>query len=219
MRKKIELIEHDFEGDLFIDVGGNIGMWSAELYDLYNKIYFIEPSADAILKAKNNLVDKKHKISYFKNICSNILGEKKSIFSCSSDTGNFSVFGKELYKDNIALEENMIETITLDSLLPTIKQENNILIKVDTEGSDLDILLGSLELIKEKTPTIIMEAHYHMHFDQDKHDRVFDTIRSLGYSVQNFKNQNYLAQANHIFDGVHNGTQMYDKHFQILMTP
>lgn len=219
MKKRIELIEYDFGGDLFIDVGGNVGMWTSELYNLYNKVYFIEPSSDAISKAKTNLLDQEQKISYYKNICSNVLGEKKSIFSCSTDTGNFSVFGKELYKEGIALEEDMIETITLDSLLPAIKEHNNILIKIDTEGSDLDILLGSLELIRHKIPTIIMEAHYHMYFDQEKHDKIFNTIRELGYSIQNFKNVNYLTESNRLFDGVHNGAQMYDMHFQILMTP
>jgi hypothetical protein len=37
MLKKIEAIEYDFGGDVFIDVGGNVGMWTKELYDLYKQ--------------------------------------------------------------------------------------------------------------------------------------------------------------------------------------
>ena len=66
MLKKIEAIEFDFGGDVFIDIGGNVGMWTRELYDLYNNILFIEPSSKALDHAKTNIEDpeQKHRCSY-----------------------------------------------------------------------------------------------------------------------------------------------------------
>jgi hypothetical protein len=43
MQKTIEAITYDFYGDLFIDIGGNVGMWTTEMVDLYGKCIFVEP--------------------------------------------------------------------------------------------------------------------------------------------------------------------------------
>ena len=131
MKKKMELVEYNFEGDLFVDIGGNVGMWSKELYNEYSKIIFIEPSQKAIDDAKNNIDDSKKKITFLKKICSNILNEKKSIFATTSDTGNFSLFAKDLYGDeNVKMTEEDIDTITIDSLLRrnVVKESQKILI-------------------------------------------------------------------------------------------
>lgn len=220
MRKTIELINYDFQGDLFIDVGGNVGMWTKQLYDEYNNFIFIEPSYSAIEQAKNNIKDERNKVLFLKNICSDVENTKKSIFSSTADTGNFSVFGKELYGDTKMSEED-IETITINQLLNNniVKESKDILIKIDTEGSDLDILLGAFNFIKNKKPTIIVEAHFHMYFDQNKYDKIFSFLKENGYNITTYKNTNYLNQANVVFDGKHNGTQMYDMHYQMLIEP
>lgn len=218
MIKKIELVEHDFKGDLFVDIGGNIGMWTKELYPHYKKIFFVEPSQQAIEIAKQNINDTENKIKYFKNICSDKVGEKKTIYSCTKDTGNFSVFGKDLYSE-ISLAEENIETITLDSLMELCKDDKEVTIKVDTEGADLDILLGGFDFIKEKKPSIIMEAHFHMYYSEEKFNKIKNFLRDLDYEIHQYKNPNYLAQASYIFDGKHNGNQMYNMHYQIIFKP
>jgi len=220
MFKKIEAIEYDFGGDVFVDIGGNIGMWTRELYNLYNKVLFVEPSSAALTQAKENIGDPDQKVRYYKNICSNELGAKKSIYTPSSDSGQFSVFGKELYSDEkIVMSEEDIETITVDSLIPEIPEGGRVLLKIDTEGADLDVLLGSFEFIKKFKPVIIMEAHFHMYFDDKKFEQVVNFFNEQGYVVTEHKYPGYLHDPNRIFDGVHNGTEMYDLHYQMLMEP
>lgn len=218
MKMKIELIEHDFSGDLFIDVGGNIGMWSKILYPYFKNIIFIEPSEEAISTAKLNINDYLNKIEFLKNICSDTNGIKKSIYSCTNDTGNFSVYGKELYQ-NIQKNEKDIDTLTIDSLidLKSVKNSNEILIKIDTEGSDLDILLGSLNFIKLKKPTIIVETHFHMNYDVNKYETIIKFLKENNYVINEYKNSDYLSQKYRIFDGKHNGEQMYNLHYQMLI--
>ena len=220
MLKKIEAIEYDFGGDVFIDIGGNVGMWTRELYDLYDKILFIEPSSNALDQAKENIKDTDQKVQFYKNICSNELNTKKSIYTPSDDSGQFSVFGKELYSDDkIVMAEEDIETITVDSLISEVPEGSKVLLKIDTEGSDLDVLLGAFEFVKKYKPTIIMEAHFHMYFDEEKYEKIVNFFNDLGYVVTEHKYPGYMYDAKRVFDGVHTGEEMYDLHYQMLMEP
>ena len=218
MIKKIESFEYDFHGDLFVDIGGNIGMWSSAVYDDYKKIIFIEPSSEAIEVAKTKINDQQGKVKFLKNICSNESGQIKSIATPSEDSGQFSVFGQELYTD-INRSEEGIETITLDSLISEASEGNRILIKIDTEGCDLDVILGGKEFIKKFKPTLAIEFHFHMYFDDEKYEKVVNFLNDLGYIATEYKFPGYRGEPNRLFDGKHNGLEMYDMHYHMLAEP
>ena len=55
MQKTIENFRFDAEGDVFIDVGGNVGLWSRELYDLYKKAYTPWEWHEILFKKANEL--------------------------------------------------------------------------------------------------------------------------------------------------------------------
>lgn len=229
MIKTIEAITHDFQGDLFVDIGGNVGMWSTQMVDLYNQVFFVEPSQLAIDEAKKRIAvvcEQKgvspDRVQYFKNVCSDTVGEKKEIFATTQDTGNFSIYAKDLYgQQYVTMSEDEIETITLDSLIPKVPEgAKNVFVKIDTEGADIDILLGGLEFIRKFKPTIVVEAHYHMCFDEEKHTKVFDILlNELGYELTEFKNPGYSNFPTKVFDHVHTGTEMFDMHFQMILRP
>lgn len=214
MKKTIESLTYDFGGDVFIDVGGNVGMWTGQLVDLYKKIYFIEPSMIAIKTAESRI--KNPNVTFLKYACTDKIKDAVSITSSTTDSGNFSIFAKELYGEgSVKLSEDAIPTMTLDSLIDQVEQ-GKIFIKIDTEGCDLDVVLGGFEFIKKFKPTIFIEAHYHMFFDQLKHDTVFDFLKQQGYTITEFKNPNYLNLGSQIIDHKHTGKQMYDLHFQMI---
>lgn len=218
MKKKLESFEYDFHGDLFIDIGGNVGMWSSAVYDDYQKIIFIEPSSEALEQAKNKINDQNGKVKFLRNICSNQSGQLKSIATPSADSGQFSVFGQELYTE-INRSEEGIETITLDSLIPEATEGNRILIKIDTEGSDLDVILGGKEFIKKFKPTLAIEFHFHMYFDDEKYEEVVNFLNDLGYVATEYKFPGYRGEPDRLFDGKHNGLEMYDMHYHMLAEP
>lgn len=218
MIKKLESFEYDFHGDLFIDIGGNVGMWSSEVYNDYQKIIFIEPSTEALEKAKTAINDQNNKVKYLRNICSDQCGLVKSIATPSDDSGQFSVFGKDLYTDINRTEDN-IETITLDSLIPEATDGGRIFIKIDTEGSDLDVILGGKEFIKRFKPTLAIEFHFHMYFDDAKYEEVVNFLNDLGYVATEYKFSGYRGEPNRLFDGKHNGLEMYDLHYHMLAEP
>jgi FkbM family methyltransferase len=218
MLKKIESFEYDFYGDLFIDIGGNVGMWSSQIYNDYGKIVFVEPSAEALDAAKIKINDQQGKVKFLKNICSNELDQVKSIYTPSTDSGQFSVFGKELYKDIDRAEED-INTITLDSLIPDAKAGDRIFVKIDTEGSDLDVILGGKEFISKFKPTLAIEFHFHMYFNEDKYEEVVNFLNDQGYVVTEYKFSGYRGEPTRVFDGTHNGLEMYDLHYHLLAEP
>jgi FkbM family methyltransferase len=230
MLKTIESITHDFQpGDVFIDVGGNVGAWTIEMLGLYDRTIFIDPSVAATDQAKINI--KTHceyfnapelinRVTYHRNLCSSVAGERHSIAATTEDTGNFSIYAESLYgSNNIRLSETDIETITLDKFLPEIKEGGKVLIKIDTEGCDLDVILGGWKLIEKFKPLVIVEMHWHMHYDQEKRDRVFQLFNSLGYTYKDFLFAGYALNPTTIFDGKHNGKQMEKLHFQMMMIP
>jgi FkbM family methyltransferase len=219
MLKTIESFTYNFFGDLFIDIGGNIGMWSKELYSDYEKIIFIEPSEEALSKAKQNINDTVGKIDYIKKICSNEAGSTKTIWTPSEDSGQFTVFGEELYKDNFMKVENNIPTMRLDDLIDQPQSTSRIFIKIDTEGCDLDVILGGKKFIEKYRPTLAIEFHFHMYWDENKHKEVFDFFKTLNYKIQDFKFPGYRAEAHRLFDGKHNGLEMYDRHYHALIEP
>jgi FkbM family methyltransferase len=218
MIKKLESFEYDFHGDLFIDIGGNVGMWSSAVYDDYKKIVFVEPSSEAMDAAKIKINDQQNKVKFLKNICSNELGVEKSIHTPSADSGQFSVFGKDLYSELDRSEEN-IKTITLDSLITEATAGDRVLVKIDTEGSDLDVILGGKEFIKQFKPTLAIEFHFHMYFNDAKYEEVVNFLNDLGYVVTEYKFPGYAGEPYRIFDGKHNGKEMYDLHYHMLAEP
>lgn len=226
----MESITYDFQpGDLFIDIGGNVGLWTVELLGLYEKIYFIEPSMDALVQAKQKIdthcdffgvPEMKSKVRYFKNLCSDKDGEYQSIASTCEDTGNFSIYARQLYgSQNVVLAEENIRTMTLDSLIPEVKEGSRVLVKIDTEGADLDVLIGGFEFIKKFRPILMVEMHWHMYYDQEKRDRVFDLVKSLGYKIQDWVFACYAHEPDKIWDGRHTGKELINKHFQLTMEP
>lgn len=230
MYKTLEAIYYDFQpGDYFIDIGGNVGLWTIELLSLYNNIFLIEPSKIALEQAKFNInthcdffnaPELKKKVRYYKNLVSDVAGQFNKIATTSDDTGNFSIYAEELYGiENVVLSEDAIETITVDSLISEIPDGSKVLIKIDTEGCDLDVLLGSFEFIKKFKPIIMVEFHWHMYYNQEKKDKVFSLLRSLAYKAQDYVFTCYCDDPERLFDGIHTGEQLKTLHFQVSFTP
>jgi FkbM family methyltransferase len=157
MNINFNLIKKYFEPRTILDIGAHVGEFNmfCNYYFPNSYILSIEGNKDCeeALKAKN--------INYL--IC--LLGDenKKTIFYKNNDclgTGH-SIY-KELtrhYDEQILIKEEL-DLKTLDFLF----EKNNInvhfdLIKIDTQGSEIDILKGAKNTIKN-TKGILLEVSY-----------------------------------------------------------
>ena len=229
MIKTIEATTHDFGGDIFIDVGANQGLWTIELLDLYNKIYYIEPSISALSRGRDLInghcvywgrPELQYRVEYLRRICALSSGSLASITSPTGSSANFSQYSRDLYgSDLVQLEERDIPTMCIDDLVPFIPNHSKITVKIDTEGADLDILWGARLLNAKFKPVLCIEFHFHMRRDLELEHRVRQMLSDLGYQCQVNRYRCYLENPDHVFDHVHTGRQMQDLHYQTLWLP
>jgi len=153
------------------DVGAHKGQTVNYLLDLKNikKIYSFEPQ-DIPFKYLKKKYQNNKKVILNKMALSNI--RKKKIFYINefSETSTFSKINKNstwlkiknkiLDKKDSILDTVVIITSTLDTYVKKNKIKKIDLLKIDTEGHELDILKGSINTIKKnKIKYILIELH------------------------------------------------------------
>ena len=158
--------------DLYVDVGAHRGEMINTISNNFTvkKIFAFEPNpecSNTLKKIKNNNL----KIFEF------ALGNKKSnedlnigyISSMSSinDINNKSIYSKLkkiliglfYFKSSIYKKKIRIKVKTLSEILIKNKLKKIDLLKIDTEGYELNVLIGLEKFIK-KTKIILLECHY-----------------------------------------------------------
>lgn len=152
----LEPIKTYFTPNTILDIGAHFGEFAAEakFYFPDSHIVCIEANKDCEPFLQNSgfeyyialLGDKNNKVVFFKN--------KEDITS----TGN-SIY-RELthhYRDDNILKEQLVMD-TLDNLFES-KNKNYDLIKIDTQGSEIDILKGGQSIVSN-AKGILLEVSY-----------------------------------------------------------
>jgi len=139
--KDINLIKKYLKkGDIFIDVGSNIGILSivaSKLVGRTGKIYSYEPHPRIFKYLEGNI-----KLNNIKNIISRNIG-------IGSKSGNIYITNK-IADDMNYLSKDSIngKKIKVKKLDDIIRDKNIKMLKIDTEGYELEVLKGSKELLK-----------------------------------------------------------------------
>jgi len=176
---------HDFivnalkPGDVFIDVGANIGYYSilaSRLVDVNGMVFSVEPIPSTVEVLRFNL-----KINRLRNV---VVIDKAGYFS--HDRLKMSIPFKEFGLASIFRKgeiEVYVEAIPLDDLfhnIPYIK-----LIKIDVEGSEYEVLRG-LSKTLNNTEYVILEISR----------RTYDCLKLLlerGFKCKKMKITNYYV--------------------------
>lgn len=171
-------------GDTFIDVGANIGqltLTGAKKVDKTGQVFSIEPHPSTFKFLNKNI-----KLNGFKNIKTYNLaiGDKngKACFSnIRSDDQNFIT-------DKGSIE---IDVKKLDDLFLNKKIE---LLKIDTEGYELFVLNGALNLLKN-TEAVYLEI-YQTNFERYNYDikKIVNLLLQNDFKVYRFLSQNKLEK-------------------------
>jgi FkbM family methyltransferase len=151
------MIAGEFEGwvpeeTMYVDVGANHPTQISNSYLLYRKGYHgitIEPNAELV---------KLHRIFRRRDIQVNAgCGSKATLLQFYvSRTPVLSSFSKKEVKHFSRLE--YLPILTIDQLLAPFKDNRIAFLSVDTEGFDLDVLLGAKETLK-RTHLVCVEAN------------------------------------------------------------
>jgi FkbM family methyltransferase len=131
-----------------IDLGANIGAFALLAASHGSKVYAVEPEPHNLEAMKNNITlsGLDHLVTSVPYGISNFKGT-----AVIDDNG-----GGSTIKDDVAFGAN-IEIISLDGLFTLYNIENVNVLKIDVEGSEVDIIVGASKETLNKCKYITME--------------------------------------------------------------
>jgi len=149
-------------GDVFIDVGANVGLYAlkaARLVGPTGRVLALEPGAEAYGHLQSNLA-----LNAFawaepmKVAASDRAGEAVlHHIPLGNDPQAFSLIANAR-----AEEGETVETLTLDSLIERRRLTRVDLIKIDVEGAEPMVIAGGLRMLATFRPAIIFECNAHL---------------------------------------------------------
>lgn len=176
------------EGNVFIDVGAHFGLWSifaSKLVGVRGEVIACEPS-DAFETLALNLPKRSCKALRIGVGASDTTG---SFFGQgNATTGSFFRQITEINAaghPDIPIDEHTAVPIrSLDSLMSELNLNPSV-IKVDVEGFEYKVLLGSLDLLGSKSPTLIVEVHPpQLKLSGDSDERLLALLNEAEYEVK-----------------------------------
>lgn len=176
------------EGDIFIDVGANIGLMSllgASKVGKQGSVYAFEPAPEIF-----NLLQTNISINHRYNVYASNFG-----LGSSPGTGAIHKYHDNrgmtsFVKRNTSIQESVEVPIrTLDSFLKEFNISKVKMIKIDVEGWELEVLKGSLELLSNNNAPIIV-IEYNTSFPL--HQEIYELITSINdYQVFILEHSNW----------------------------
>lgn len=170
-----------------MDIGANVGAYSlliAERGGKDGKVIAFEPNPEV-----------RQRLAY--NVRLNRLDNQVRIFpfALSDEEGEFTLYvphsaypnrgiaSLKRHVSEVLKEEIRIEVKTLDDIFVDTGLTQLDFLKVDTDGSDAEVLQGGMEVIKRFLPYIIFENYYLARSDAVVTiEKIRSQLRSLGYS-------------------------------------
>jgi FkbM family methyltransferase len=141
--------------DLSIDCGSNRGYYSHVLSNISRKVISFDPIN--LFKNDNAKIDY-YQYGLYSSNC------KKNIFIPNNNSRNdyaFSTFKKIKTKNKIfkKFKKKLCHLVKLDDFLLNNKYKNKKVsfIKIDAEGTEYDVLVGSLNTLKKYKPILLIE--------------------------------------------------------------
>lgn len=157
------------------DIGAHQGFFSLGLSNISNKLFSIEPFPENFKYLNQNV-----KINNLLNVeCINAF-----VSHFTQPKTQFNI--NDLYRfNNTNIYEFQTDTICLDDFFDKI--DDNPLIKIDTEGEEIQVLRGCKNIIAKKSPNFSIELHS---FCKDDHNELKQLIDFNKYEIMVMKRNN-----------------------------
>jgi FkbM family methyltransferase len=180
-------IKHPYK--TVVDVGANVGVFSSYmlLNDCAKKIIAVECDKKALKDLQNNF---KHNTTV--TILPKALSSSPEPITFYHSPEN-PVISSTLSPDRLESHmagvkgnvEEIVETVTISQLVKTYGEID--LLKIDIEGAEYDIILSADPSIFNRVNNIFLECHFFEKDYKQKYVAVLDKIKSMGYEVEEFK--------------------------------
>jgi len=186
---RIELYKLMREGQVFVDVGANMGdvtLHAASFLGQDGQVIALEPDPLNFIRLKTNL-----SLNTFKNIQAFNLGAGSKegtelIYTVSE--GNLGM-NRILSQVDPSMEGREISLTTMDQLLDEIGPTKVDLIKIDTEGFEMKVLEGARKTIERFSPIFFIEIDdNNLKLQNSGAKQLVDFLAGFGYSCRNAEN-------------------------------
>ena len=157
----------------FVDVGANLGAYTYAAMKYSSHVYAIEPHPQLAHLLKKRF---QNKITVLESALSDRNGQVK-MYVPQKDGQDIKTRNSLEIQANpgYSLNHINVEMVKLDDL-----NLNNIAaIKIDVEGHEMSTLKGSLKVLKEQKPTVLVEVE--KRHNPHKSHQVFELLQEHGY--------------------------------------
>jgi len=188
-RKVLEVIKN-IKGDLFIDIGALWGEYAINLADNFKEVWAFEPAEDSrrILEENIKKYGKKN-IRIFAYALSDKRGESQLWRHEEGIMGMTGIKREYSYKNRIQVLKKLLGTVEVRTLDELVKGRKVDLIKIDTEGSEKEILEGGKETLKN-TKRIIIEIH---NYRKENINYFLNLLKSLGFEMREIGTKRFIG--------------------------
>ncbi len=139
-----------YRADIVFDIGANVGQ-SSKLYlekFPYAHIYCFEPVSDTFSQLQNNLKGSK-RVDCYQLAFGSAKGRGKMVLQGPSDEFFMINESKQLPINNSVLTE-LVDIDAIDEFCHTKGIDRINYLKIDTEGGDLEVLKGAMNMLTEQ---------------------------------------------------------------------
>jgi FkbM family methyltransferase len=146
-----------YEGEVFVDIGANVGAYSliaSKLVGRTGKVIAFEPASKSFLRLTKNIS---------MNGLTNIISERKAVLNRNAqielyisnrqNMGMSSIF----HHDSESGVTERVEAISLDEYAEKKNIQRISVVKIDIEGSEMLALRGMVKIIEKFRPRILIE--------------------------------------------------------------
>lgn len=144
--------------DIFYDIGANVGFFTvvaAKLVGASGKVYAFEPEPVNVATLRHNIqINKFSHVTAIEKAVSRTTGQEELLLSDYCGGHTLATIGLQAgSRQAIA-----IDAISIDDLVKLKEIEPPTFVKIDVEGTEIDVLYGMSQTIKECQPIIIYEV-------------------------------------------------------------
>ena len=163
----------DVSGKQVVDIGANKGMFTMIALEYgASMVYSVEPNGVNFKTLSDNVgADDRVKLLQY------------AAYDDSKQYVSMTGYDEQSLVSPVEDINNLVPTITLSKILEQIPKDNNdLVLKVDCEGSEFPFLLGSDPENIRRFKTVFIEIHGHPITDKEP-SMLFEFLVSLGYDV------------------------------------
>ena len=137
-------------GSVFVDVGANVGIYSALLFDRFERFYLFEPAFSSYRAIKETCALNPEIDCRVMNIA---ISDREGTLTFL-DEGDFSTTSRIVSSNNEGQGKiHPVQTNTLDAILC---EEHSIILKVDVEGLEEQVFRGAERLFRDKHLRLVL---------------------------------------------------------------